>query len=165
MVEPGRVNPGGVVVVRGDNVATDDPVRIDLVAGGRGSELATAITDGEGHFTVGAAIPPDTAVGRYTIEVTGLSGVRMSVDLLMEGAPIYDGQNGAPPGRDEGLPTMPSVERRSRTRCAGLPDAAPAPEFDLVPLAALGLAVGGFLLFMRWSRRPARPTIGSTDLP
>ncbi len=164
-VEPGRVNPGGVVVVRGDNVSTDDPVRIDLIAGGTRIRLATAITDGEGHFAVGATIPPDMAVGSCKIEVTGLSGVRMSVDLLVEGAPIYDGQNGAPPGRDEGLPTMPSVERSIPDQVAGLPDAAPAPEFDLVPLAALGLAVGGFLLFMRWSRRPARPTIGSTDLP
>ena len=125
-VEPDRVNPGGVVVVRGDNVSTDDPIRVELIAGVTRIELGTAVTDGEGHFTIGAAIPPETAVGPYAIEVSGQSGVRMSVDLLVEGSPFYDGQNGAPPGRDEGLPAMPSLERpdpgparRSAARCRG----------------------------------------------
>ena len=81
-------------------------------------------------------------MGRYTIEVTGLSGVHMSVDLLVEGTPIYDAQNGAPPGRDEGLPARPSVERQIPDQGASQTLAAPAPDLDLVPLAALGLAVG-----------------------
>ena len=62
-VEPTAVNPGGVIVVRGDNVSTDDPVRVELVAGVTRIELATAVTDGEGHFTVGGAFPPDLAAG------------------------------------------------------------------------------------------------------
>ena len=33
-VEPDLVNPGGVIVVRGDNVSTDDPVRVELVSRG-----------------------------------------------------------------------------------------------------------------------------------
>ena len=164
-VEPDLVNPGGVIVVRGDNVSTDDPVRVELITGVTRIELGTALTDGEGHFTIGATIPPETAVGPYTIEVIGLSGVRMSVDLLVEGTPFYDGQNGAPPGRDEGLPAMPSLEALIPDQRAGQPLAAAEPDLDLVPLVALGLAAGGFVLFMRWSRRPARPTIGSTDLP
>ena len=164
-VEPDRVNPGGVIVVRGDNVSTDDPVRIELIAGVTRIELGTAVTDGEGHFTIGATIPPETPVGPYAIEVSGQSGVRMSVDLLVEGSPFYDGQNGAPPGRDEGLPAMPSLDARIPDQRAGQPLAAVDSDLDLVPLVALGLAVGGFVLFTRWSRRPARPTIGSTDLP
>ena len=80
---PLHVNPGGVVVIRGHQVATDDQVHGRRWSGPSGRiELATAVTDGEGHFTVGATIPPETAVGRYTIEVTGLSGVHMTVDLL-----------------------------------------------------------------------------------
>ena len=110
---------------RGDNVSTDDPVRVELVSGVTRIELGTAVTDGEGHFTIGATVPPETAVGPYTVEVSGLSGVRMSVPLIVEGIPFYDGQNGAPPGRDEGLPAMPSVEgrvpdqRQSAARCPG----------------------------------------------
>ena len=164
-VDPPRVNPGEVIVVRGDNVSTDDPVRVELVSGVTRIELGTAVTDGEGHFTIGATVPPETPVGPYTVEVSGLSGVRMSVPLIVHGIPFYDGQNGAPPGRDEGLPAMPSVEGRLPDQLAGQPAAATAPDLDLVPLVALGLAVGGFVLFVRWSRRPARPTIGSTDLP
>ena len=164
-VDPPRVNPGGVVVIGGHQVATDDQVRVELVGPSGRTELATAVTDGEGHFTVGGAIPPETAVGRYAIEVTGLSGVHMSVDLLVEGTPIYDAQNGAPPGRDEGLPARASVERQISDQGASQTLAAPAADVDPVPPAALALAVGGFVLFMRWSRRPTRPRIGSTDLP
>ena len=54
------VNPGGVIVVRGDNVSTDDPVRVELVGGVTRIELGTAVTDGEGHFTIGATVPPET---------------------------------------------------------------------------------------------------------
>ena len=41
-VEPDLVNPGGVIVVRGDNVSTDDPVRVELITGVTRIELGTA---------------------------------------------------------------------------------------------------------------------------
>ena len=170
-VDPPRVNPGGVIVVRGDNVSTDDPVRVELVTGVTRIELGTAVTDGEGHFTVGATIPLETAVGPYAIEVSGLSGVRMTVDLIVQGTPFYDGQAGAPPGRDEGLPGAPSMGGEVPGGVVGAAQSVdpaatpPASDVELVPLAALGLAVCGFVVFTRWSRRPARPTNGSTDLP
>jgi len=166
-IEPDVVSPGGVVVVRGDGVSTDDPVQVDLIAGDTRVALGTSVTDGEGHFTIGATVPTELAVGTYAIEVTGASGVQMTAFVQVEGAPIFDSQNGAPPGRDEGLPARPAAVDRAAPGAAGTagPANESAPEIDLVPLAALGLAIGGFVLFMRWSRRPTRPRIGSTDLP
>ena len=93
-----RVNPGGVIVVRGHNVSTDDPVRVELIAGVTRIELGTAVTDGEGHFTIGATIPPETAVGPYAIEVSGQSGVRMSVDLHVEGSSVLRRSERRAPG-------------------------------------------------------------------
>ena len=163
-VEPELVNPGGVIVVRGDNVSTDDPVRVELVAGVNRIELATAVTDGEGHFTVGANLPVDLTAGRYAIEVNGASGVRMTDYVQVEGAAIFDGQQGAPVGRDEGLPTLPPDVGEAALGAPG-PKADPASDTDLVPLAALIAAIGGLLLFMRWTRRPPTSRAESADLP
>jgi len=162
-VEPDLVNPGGVIVVRGDNVSTDDPIRVELVAGVTRIELATAVTDGEGHFTVGASLPADLAAGRYAIEVNGASGVRMTDFVQVEGAAIFDGQQGAPVGRDEGLPTLPPDVREAAG--APGPTSDPASDTDLIPLAALIVAIGLLALFMRWTRRPPTSRAESADLP
>ena len=163
-VEPDLVNPGGVIVVRGDNVSTDDPVRVELVAGVTRIELATAVTDGEGHFTVGASLPVDLAAGRYAIEVNGASGVRMTDYVQVDGAAIFDGQEGAPVGRDEGLPTLPPDVGEAAPGAPG-PTADAASDTDLVPLAALLAAIGGLMLFVRWTRRPSTSRAESADLP
>ena len=122
-----RINPGEVIVVAGRQVSTDDPVRVELVSGVTRIELGTAVTDGEGHFTIGATIPPETAVGPYTIEVEWpVWRPHVRAPDRRRSPRCYDGQNGAPPGRDEGLPAMPSVEgrvpdqlRQSAARCSG----------------------------------------------
>lgn len=168
IVDPPRINPGGVVVIRGDQVATDDEVRIVLIGATGQTELAAAVTDGEGHFTVGPTIPPETPVGTYAIEVTGLSGVRMTAGLQVDGSPVFDGENGAPAGRDEGLPGVPSVPAPGSVPAGATPDrraTAPASDVDVVPFVALAGAIGGFALFVRWSRRPPPAAAGSTDLP
>lgn len=166
-VEPDRVDPGGVVVVRGDNVSTDDPVRVVLVAGVTRVALGTTVTDGEGHFTVGATVPTDLAAGIYAIEVSSASGVQMTAFVQVDGAPIFDGQNGAPPGRDEGLPGLPAAMDQAAPGAAGTagPRAEPASDIDLVPLAALLAAIGGLALFVRWTRRPATRRAETAKLP
>ena len=165
-VEPDLANPGGVIVVWGDNVSTDDPIQIDLIAGFTRIALATTATDGEGHFTIGATLPVDLAAGTYAIEVNSASGVRMTDWVQVDGAPIYDGQQGGPAGRDEGLPTLPPNLRQA---APGAPPAVtpgdPASDGDLVPLAALLAAIGGFALFVRWTRRPPARRAESADLP
>jgi hypothetical protein len=166
-VEPDLVNPGGVIVVRGDNVSTDDPVWVDLVVGTNRLALAATATDGEGHFTIGATVPTDLVSGTYAIEVNSASGIRMTDWLQVDGAPIFDGRQGGPAGRDEGLPTLPANVRQAPPEpdAAAAPPSDPASGMDLVPLAALLVAVGGFALFMRWTRRPPGRRAESADLP
>jgi hypothetical protein len=169
-LEPPRVNPGGVVVITGHQVATDEPVAIVLAGPTGRTQLATAVTDGMGHFTVGPTIPAETPSGTYVIEVGGQSGVYMSVDLVVEGSPIFDGQNGAPAGQDEGLPGVAPVSTKGSVAAGPQRDlgvTATTPEVDPVPIVALALAVGA-LGFLVWrTRRPAAPTsrTGSADLP
>ena len=108
----------------------------------------------------------DLAAGTYAIEVNSASGVRMTDWVQVDGAPIYDGQQGGPAGRDEGLPTLPPNLRQA---APGAPAAAtpgdPASDVDLVPLAALLAAIAGFALFFRWTRRPPARRAESADLP
>jgi len=153
ILEPDHANPGGVVAVRGDNISTDESLRVELVVGSTRTELATVVTDGVGHFTVGVDIPTDLAVGVYAIEVVGESGVHMMAALTVEGTPIFDGQEGAPPGQDEGLPALPVLRAQpAPAPVSGAGDS--ASDVDLVPLAALAMAVGA-LGFLVWrTRRP-----------
>jgi len=165
-VEPDLVNPGGVIVVYGDNVSTDDPIEVDLIAGATRVALATTATDGEGHFTIGATLPTDLVAGTYAIEVNGASGVHMTDWLQVDGAPIFDGQQGGPAGRDEGLPTLPPSVRQT---AAGAPvtmssTGEPASDLDIAPLAALVAAIAGFAVFVRWTRRPPGRRAESADL-
>ena len=104
-----------------DQVATDDQVRVELVGPSDAIELATAVTDGEGHFTVGGTIPPETAVGRYTIEVTGLSGVHMSVDLLSRRNAHLRRPEWSAPG---------TRRRAAREAVGGTPDPGPGRQSD-----------------------------------
>jgi hypothetical protein len=159
---PPRVNPGGVVVITGHQIATDEPVAISLAGPTGRTRLATAVTDGLGHFTVGPTIPAETPSGAYVIEVSGQAGVYMSTNLLVEGSPIFDG-NGAPAGQDEGLPGLPSV------RGPGVPGdvatTATPSDIDLVPFAALTLALGALGLLVWRTRRPTASQTGSAELP
>ena len=155
-LEPPRVNPGGVVVITGHQVATDEPVTISLAGPTGRTQLATGVTDGLGHFVVGPTIPVETPTGTYAIEVSGQSGVYMSTELLVEGSPISDG-NGAPPGQDEGLPAAPSVSTKGPVATGPQRDrvvTATTSEVDFVPIASLALAVGAFGLLVWRTRRP-----------
>jgi hypothetical protein len=166
-VEPDHVNPGGAIVVYGDNVSTDDPIQVDLVAGSIRIPLAATATDGEGHFTIGATLPTDLAAGTYAIEVNGSSGVHMTDWVQVGGAPIFDGEQGGPAGRDEGLPTLPpNVRQQVSGVAAGTTSGGdPASDMDLVPVAALVAAIGGLALFVSWTRRPPGRRAESADLP
>jgi hypothetical protein len=156
ILEPDRVSPGGVIAVRGDNISTDEELRVLLVVDGTRTRLATVVTDGVGHFAVGVDIPTDLPVGAYAIEAVGLSGVYMTAPLFVEGTPIFDGQDGAPPGRDEGLPALPPARGQSAPVPVAGRGATSASDVDYVPFVALALAVGalGFLVW-RTRRSPA----------
>lgn len=166
-VEPDVASPGGAIVVYGDNVSTDDPIQVDLIAGASRILLASTATDGEGHFAIGATLPTDLVAGTYAIEVNGASGVQMTDWLQVDGSAIFDGQQGGPVGRDEGLPTLPPNIRQPAPGAptTSVPGGDPATDMDLVPLFALLAAIGGFVLFARWTRKPPARPADSADLP
>jgi hypothetical protein len=166
-VEPDHASPGGAIAVRGDNVSTDDPVRVDLIAEETRVTLGTTVTDGQGHFTVGAILPTDLPGGTYAIEVNSASGVQMTAFVQVEGAPIFDAQNGAPPGRDEGLPARPAATGQAARGAPTTADQATeaGSDIDFGPQIALLAAIGAFAMFVRWTRRPRSSRAESADLP
>jgi hypothetical protein len=153
ILEPDHANPGGVIAVRGDNISTDEALHVELVVGATRIDLATVVTDGVGHFSAGVNIPTDLAVGAYVIEAVSPSGGRMTAPLTVEGTPIFNGQDGAPPGRDEGLPALPPARGQPAPMPVAVAGAASASEVDLVPFVALALAVGGLGLLVWRTRR------------
>ena len=74
LLEPNRINPGGVVLVRGEDLGLDEPLQLSLVGEVGRVELAAVTTDGEGHFTVAVEVPADVSAGTYAFETTLSSG-------------------------------------------------------------------------------------------
>lgn len=185
ILDPATVNPGGVVLVRGEDLALDEAMRLNLVGDVGAAELGSVTTDGEGHFTLAVDIPADTPVGTYAIQATTPSGAVIKSLVQLAGSPVLE-QGGAPPGQDEGFPAL-SAGPGAPAQAPAIAPAAPASalpnagtgaglrplsdptgtagEVDLVPFVALALAVGG-LAFLVWrTRRPPSPATSGGDLP
>jgi len=170
ILEPNPVHPGGVVLIRGEDLSLDEAFQVSLVGEGGQADLAPVSTDGEGHFTLAAEMPVDTPVGTYAIRAAAESGLTVTSLVRIDGVPVQPEQEGGPPGQDEGLPALgatalpaPSVAAAApAVPAAGstlrpLPD--PATAFDPVPFVALAGALGalGFLVL-----RTRRSTVGQT---
>jgi len=158
ILEPERVNPGGVVTIRGEDLRADDTMTIALLGETGRTELTTVTSDGEGHFTVTIEVSPEAPSGNYAIEAAGQ--VVLTVPLAVEGAPVSNG-DGAPPGQDEGLPAViPSFAALASQRPIAIvqPQAAVTEEsVDVVPFVAAFGAIAA-LAFLVWrTRRPPVP--------
>jgi len=157
ILEPDRVNPGGVVVIRGEDLGADDVMQIALIGLSGRTELTTVTSDGQGHFTVAIAVSPDAPQGVYAIEATGQA--TLTVPLFVEGAPVSNG-DGAPPGQDEGLPAViPSFavgSSRAPIATAQLTSVTADSSIDVVPFIALfgALAALGLLVWRTRRRSP-----------
>ena len=159
ILEPERVNPGGVVTIRGEDLRADDPMTITLIASDGRTELTTVTSDGEGHFTVTVQLSPEAAPGVYAIEAAGQ--VLLTVPLFVEGAPVSNG-DGAPPGQDEGLPAViPSFAATASQVPIAIvqPPTATVTEssLDVVPLVALFGAIAALALLAWRTRRQPVP--------
>ena len=69
ILEPNPVHPGGVVLIRGEDLGLDEAFQVSLVGDVGQADLGPVTTDGEGHFTFAAEMPVDTPVGTYAIQV------------------------------------------------------------------------------------------------
>jgi len=178
ILDPSQVNPGGVVLVRGEDLGLDEPMQLSLVGEAGHVDLVAVATDGEGHFTIAVEIPRDVATGTYAIEATLASGGQIRSLVRVDGVPVQPEQNGAPPGQDEGFPAPGAIETAAPAAApvastvpaaAGgstlrpLPD--PASAFDPVPFVALAGAVGALGLLVWRTRRPPVGSTGSADSP
>ena len=162
ILDPDRINPGGVVTIRGEDLGADDEMRVALVGTTARADLATISTDGQGHFTLSIQVPADAPVGVYAVEAASAMGYNLTAVLFVEGAPLIEG-DGAPPGQDEGLPAIAPPPSGQAAPVAGaaatfrptvVSSTGAGSDVDLVPLVALALAVGalGFLIWR--TRRP-----------
>lgn len=175
ILEPDRVNPGGVVVVRGEDLGADNEMTVALVGTAGRAPLTTVTSDGEGHFSVAVQIPVDAPVGVYALEAVTDAGAGLNAVLFVEGAPILAGEGG-PPGRDEPLlVVLPADWQRSlASPIASLrpfvaPNAVSTPAtddgVDLVPLVALIGAISALTVLVWRTRRSRGAAVESADLP
>ncbi len=175
ILEPDRVNPGGVVVVRGEDLGADNELSVTLVGTAGRAPLTSVTSDGEGHFSVPVLIPADAPVGVYAIEAATDSGAGLNVVLFIEGAPIVAG-DGGPAGRDEPLLVVlpPDWQRSLATPIASLRPLAAAPagstpsaadSVDLVPVVALVGAIAALVVLGWRTRRPGAGPVDSPELP
>lgn len=66
-VEPDRVNPGGVLTIRLEDLPPERTVDVSIAGDSSSIPLACVETDPEGHGTFFVELPADLAAGTYTI--------------------------------------------------------------------------------------------------
>ena len=178
ILEPDRVNPGGVVVVRGEDLGADNEMSVALVGSAGRAPLTSVTSDGEGHFSVAVQIPADAPVGVYALEAVTDAGAGLNAVLFIEGAPIPAG-DGGPRGRDEPvLVVLPEDWQQSlasplaslRPLVAPPNEAAPAPAtadgVDVVPVVALVGAIAALAVLVWRTRRPrTTASVETAELP
>jgi hypothetical protein len=101
ILEPDRVNPGGVLTVRGEDLGADEPIAFKIVGSAGTLDVGDMTADPVGHLTVALRVPPEMPVGVYALEAYQASGIRVAnAPVFVEGAPILEGEGG-PGGKDE----------------------------------------------------------------
>jgi hypothetical protein len=98
-----RIQPGGQVEIRAD-LGAGDAFEVTLVAKADGGRriLGTIPATDEGHLQAYLTIPADVPAGDYLVELAyDLTVLR--APLTVAGAPIGSGEEGQPPGQDDGF--------------------------------------------------------------
>ena len=88
-----RINPGGVMEVRGVDFDYDEPVSLALMRSEIQIPLTEIIADGEGVFTQVVTLPPDLPAGEYNFQARSDHHVIMSPTITVWGAAIEDGES------------------------------------------------------------------------
>ena len=160
LVEQARVNPGGTVVVEGDDLSSDDAISLVIAGDGVRVELGTKVSDGQGHLTQAFIVPVDLAVGGYRLEAIGSGGDVIAAELVVSGPPIDPAEGGGGQSQDDPLLVpLPSGWRSGlATPGAGYPatnGGLPAGEVPvgLVAGAVAGLAILAMAALTLASRR------------
>lgn len=154
-----RVNPGGVVEVRGVDFEMDELVTLELVGSDMTIPQGEFIADVEGLFSQVITLPVDLKEGTYTFRATTDDHVIESVSFVVWGLPIMaeedDGQREEDDALFAPMPTYaPGV---SVTPMAVKEETATPVVSDAtvtwVPILILGGTVLAILLLVFWVRR------------
>ncbi len=153
-----RVNPGGVVDVRGVDFEADTSVTLTLVGQQQTIWLGETATDAEGSFLQTVALPIDLAEGSYSFSVFHDERQIVSPALIIQGAAIVEDDGGQRSEEDSLLAPMPTAGAVPVTQpvmnAPAMVEPAAPPSYGLVALVGV-IVVGGIL---GWSLRRKRVT-------
>lgn len=165
VLEPPEVRPGGVVTVRLEDRGADVPVELFLVSGDVRLSLGVVRVDGEGHASVGVAIPSELEEGLCAIAALEDGAPSVSAPLAVQWSPVPV-EGGAPGPRDRDDPlliALPSGWQQSLGRPAttAVPVTETQPAPPALPVSGptlavvLALVVGAVVWVAITARRPA----------
>lgn len=106
-----RMNPGGVVDIRGVSFGMDDIVSLSLIGTGVDVSLGDVTANAEGDFTYIAVLPVELVEGAYYFRAVTSHHYVLSPPLTVWGTAIAEGGGQGPRDEDDGLlapmPTFP----------------------------------------------------------
>lgn len=123
-----RLNPGGVVNVRGVSFGMDDVVTLTLLGSNVETPLGEVTADGEGEFLQIVVLPTDLTEGIYYIRATTSHHQVISPPLTVWGMAMVEGGGQGERDEDDGL-------------LAPMPTYAPGVSSTAMPQAAANEAV------------------------
>jgi hypothetical protein len=148
LLEPARSNPGGTVVVEGDDLSADDQITLAIEGNGQRIEVGRVASDGQGHLTQAFVVPDQLVSGTYQLEAIGSAGDVIAASLVISGAALPS--NGPDQGRggdDPLLVPLPSNWHSGLSgRGPGTPNPVDPPAADGLPPGAIAAAVAAVLL-------------------
>ena len=105
-----RLNPGGIVDVRGVSFGMEEPVTLTLISSNAEIPLGEMLSDAEGQFLHIAALPVDLAEGTYYFRGVTSHHFVLSPPLTVWGTAVAEGGGQGLRDDDDGLlAPMPTV--------------------------------------------------------
>jgi len=159
-----RLNPGGVVDVRGVSFGMDDVVTLTLLGSTTEIPLGDVIANGEGEFLQIVVLPTDLVEGTYYIRATTSHHYVISPPLTVWGVAYEEGGGQGERDEDDGLlapmptfaPGLPAVTTASMPVAATPVTELPVASgfgANIIFLAGLMVLVAIFMFgFMWWKK-------------
>jgi len=144
-----RLNPGGVVEVRGVAFDYDEPVVLSLMRSEIRIRLVEVTADGEGMFTQIIVLPVDLPIGEYNFLARSDHHIVTSPTITVSGAALLDQEDsGIRDQSDLQLGSIPTFAPGASS--TPLPAVAPIettpPETSTMPLVWVATGIGILLL-------------------
>ena len=102
-ISPERLNPGGVLDLRGVDFEFEEVVTLSLVGGQVEVPLGEVLADTEGIFVLSITLPPNVVEGGYVVRATTDDHVVESAPLTIWGTSDLGGSSDGPREEEDGL--------------------------------------------------------------